>query len=494
MTIAAIHPLPIRRPFWPWASLIALVAIGAGMRIAALGQESLWSDEYFTLRTAGQPTLRDLIHTVLTIEPHPPLYFFLMHAWISVFGSSDVMLRLPSALAGIAAIPLMFLMMRWLFPERPLISVVATLLLVISPMHVYYSQEARSYTLQIFFELASLAALAWGLGPQPRARQSWMPLAAFGVVMAFMFQYYSAFIWATVLLIFWFVRREVRRGPFITSAALMLIGGGIPLIGALVRAHGHWGEDTPFLPKTYGPDLLYHVTRAQFIGPWYSPFAIEPAVWSWIDIVIIAAGLALVVIAAIELWPARKTTSRGAVLIIGLGVACMFAVPVAVSFIKPIVFWGSRYLIIAVPPIVALLAIGAAGRRLALGLALLAIVVAGQLFYLQNYYRYRQKQTWDTVAHFLDKNAEPGATIWVLRSWNVPLFKRYLKTAHPVNGADSAADVAARLDPGPQYVVSNTDLKDAFAEYKIPTPLTQIFETHRPGQELYAFKIIPRKK
>lgn len=172
----------------------------------------------------------------------------------------------------------------------------------------------------------------------------------------------------------------------------------------------------------------------------------------------------------------------------------MFALPVAVSFIKPIVFWGSRYLIIAVPPMIALLALGAAGRRRLPALALLAIVVAGQCFYLQNYFRYRQKHTWDTVADFLDKNAEPGETIWVLRAWNVPLFERYLKTAHPVKGADSVAEVAARLDPGPQYVVSNTNFKDAFAEYKIPTLLTQIFETHRPRQELYVLKIIPGKK
>lgn len=464
------------------------------MRIAALGQESLWSDEYFTLRTAGQPTLRDIIHTVLTIEPHPPLYFVLMHGWIALFGSTDEMLRLPSALAGIAAIPLMFLMMRRLLPGRPLAAVIAALLLAISPMHIYYSQEARSYTMQVFFELVSLGALAYGLGPRPRARQLWMPLAALGVVMGFLFQYYSAFIWLSVLLVLWFVRRGAKPAAWYASAALLLIGGGIPLVSALIRAHGHWGEDTPFLPKSYGPDLLYHVTRAQLIGPWYSPFAAEHQAWSWIDVVIIAAGVALVALAAIELWRGRRSDSRGALLVLGLGFACMLVVPVAVSFIKPIVFWGSRYLIIAVPPMIGLLAIGATGKRRFLSLALLAIVIAGQLFYLQNYYRYRQKQTWDTVAQFIDQNAEPGATVWVLRAWNVPLFERYLKTKHPVKGADSVDEVATRLEPGPQYVVGNTNLRAAFAEKKIPTPLMQVFETHRPGQELWVLKIEPIKK
>lgn len=488
MTTANATCPPARTlPYWPWACLVALVAAGAVLRLAALGQESFWSDEYFTIRTAGQPTWRDLLHTVLTIEPHPPLYFFLMHAWIGLFGSSDAALRLPSALAGIAALPLMFLALRWLVPERPLVPVLATLLFAVSPMHIYYSQEARSYTFQIFFEMVGLAALAWGLGPVRRQRQGWMPLAALGVVLAFLFQYYSAFVWLTVLLICFFARREVRRGPLFATAALLLAGGGIPLVSALVRAHGHWGEDTPFLPKAYGPDLLYHAARAQLIGPWYSPFAVEGAVWSWIDVAVIAAGVGLVLLAALELRRAR-----GAALILGLGACCMFVVPVAVSFVKPIVFWGSRYLVIAVPPVIGLLAVGAAGRRRALGLALLAIVVAGQLYYLQNYYRYRQKQTWDTVAQFVDQNAEPGATIWVLRAWNRPLFERYLKAGHPVKGADSVAEVAAGAAAGPQYVVSNTDLKAAFAQYDIPTSLTQIFETHRPGQELFVLKIVPR--
>ncbi|MCE5231276.1 glycosyltransferase family 39 protein [bacterium] len=488
MTTTAIDN---RRPFWPWTCLIALVALGAALRLAALGQESLWSDEYFTIRTAGVPTLREVLHLVLTIEPHPPLYFFLMHGWIALFGSSDAMLRLPSALAGIAALPLMFLAMRWLIPGRPSAALVATFLLAISPMHVYYSQEARSYSMQIFFELMAIAALAWGLGPSKRTSQRWMPLAALGVLMAFLFQYYSAFIWATVLLILWLARHQVRRRTLTASAFIMILGGALPLAGALLRAHGHWGEDTPFLPKSYGPDLLYHVSRAQLIGPWYSPFATEPSIWSWIDMVVIAAGLALALIAAAELWPDRRGKSRGAVLIIGLGLACMLAVPVAVSFVKPIVFWGSRYLIIAVPVVVALLAVGATGPRRRIGIALLVIVAAAQLFYLHNYYAYRQKQAWDTVAHFIDRTAEPGATVWVLRGWNAPLLQRYLTTNHPLQGANSVAEVAARPGAGPQYVVSNANLSDAFIACKIPIAFTQIIATHRPGQELWVMKIYP---
>ncbi|MEN6627325.1 MAG: glycosyltransferase family 39 protein [Candidatus Sumerlaeia bacterium] len=475
-----------RRAWWPWAALVAATAIGAALRLAALGQECLWADEYYTIRTAGAPTLRELMRMVATIEPHPPLFFLVMHGWIGLFGSGDAALRMPSALAGILAIPLMFMMMRRLWPERPGAAALAAFLIAISPMHLNYSQEARAYAMQVTMELAALAALAWGMGPQKRATEVWMPLAAAAAVAAIWFQYYSAFIWLAVLLAIWAARRTVSRRAYYGSLAVMVVGGGAPILMALWRAHGHWGEDLPFMPPSYGPELLFYVMRAQALGPWFSPLPL------WADDAVVGVGAALLALGVYELWRGRGER-RGGALVIGLALACMLAVPVAVSFVKPIVYYGQRYLVIAVPPVVALLALAATGPRRRIGMALLAVLIAAQGFYLYSYYAHRQKQTWDLVARELDRMAEPGATLWVMPARAVPLLERYLKSKHPVLGADSIAAAAAGMkqSPGPQYVVSYADLAADFARAGLAPGRQSLFETHRPGQELWLVMFTP---
>jgi mannosyltransferase len=75
-----------------------------------------------------------------------------MRGWIHG-GLSEAWLRLPSALAGIASVPMLYIVGRRLLPAGA--AVAAAALLAFSPTHVYYSHEARSYTLTIFLVLLS---------------------------------------------------------------------------------------------------------------------------------------------------------------------------------------------------------------------------------------------------------------------------------------------------------------------------------------------------
>src|SRR5271165_3481594 len=75
-----------------------------------------------------------------------------MRGWIHL-GISEAWLRLPSALFGIAAIPLLYFVARKFIGVEPALAAAA--LLAFSPTHVYYSQEARGYTLAILMVLLS---------------------------------------------------------------------------------------------------------------------------------------------------------------------------------------------------------------------------------------------------------------------------------------------------------------------------------------------------
>ncbi len=136
----------------PW--MITLVALA--LRLIALDRKSLWLDEAVTLQYA----LKD-IGSLLSIQsdPHPPLYYVLMHYWIT-FGQSEFALRFPSALAGSMAVPLFYhAVHEW---NGKWAGVAAAWLLAIAPLHLWYSQETRMYALACTFGLASTLSYVIG--------------------------------------------------------------------------------------------------------------------------------------------------------------------------------------------------------------------------------------------------------------------------------------------------------------------------------------------
>lgn len=125
------------------------VAVGAALRLIALGHKSLWLDEVVTLRIASSSVSAIINHPW---DPHPPLYYLLMHYWVRL-GQSECILRLPSALAGVAAIPLLYGLVR-VWGGRAS-AVASAWLLAAAPLHIWYSQETRMYALVCALGLAS---------------------------------------------------------------------------------------------------------------------------------------------------------------------------------------------------------------------------------------------------------------------------------------------------------------------------------------------------
>src|SRR5580700_5102239 len=124
--------------------LVLLTIGGAWLRLSHLGAKSLWLDEGATValaRASWQHFAWVWWHGEANLQT---IYFLLMRSWIRL-GSSEAFLRLPSALFGIASIPLMYFVGRKFMGVTP--SLVAAGLLGFSPSAVYYSQEARSYSL-----------------------------------------------------------------------------------------------------------------------------------------------------------------------------------------------------------------------------------------------------------------------------------------------------------------------------------------------------------
>ncbi len=129
--------------------LIFLILLaGAALRFYNLDKYSLWYDEAYSVLQAEIPN-----EIVVEKDSTAPLYILFIHFWQrltnSVFG-----LRLPSVLFGLASIFVAYLLGRSLFNEK--VAFVSVFLLSISPLHVYYSQEARMYSLMTLLSLFSV--------------------------------------------------------------------------------------------------------------------------------------------------------------------------------------------------------------------------------------------------------------------------------------------------------------------------------------------------
>jgi len=147
-------PLPRAAAHWPpWVAAGATV-LAAVIRLRHLGVQPLWLDEYYSALLAARPA------SIIIGNPdgEAPLHGLLLHAVTLVGGASDAWLRLPSVVAGTLAVPVLYLVGRAL-DDRP-VAALAALLLAVHPLAVWYSQEARVYSLLALCGLASTLALA----------------------------------------------------------------------------------------------------------------------------------------------------------------------------------------------------------------------------------------------------------------------------------------------------------------------------------------------
>jgi mannosyltransferase len=138
----------------PSVVALGIVLVAAVLRLSRLGDESFWLDEAFTwVFVTEKYTAVELLTILPSEDVHPPLYYLLMDGWVAVAGTSEAVMRLPSALFGIATVWLTYVVGAKLFDEWA--GVGAAAVVGVSTFHLYYSQEARMYTLLVLLTLAS---------------------------------------------------------------------------------------------------------------------------------------------------------------------------------------------------------------------------------------------------------------------------------------------------------------------------------------------------
>jgi mannosyltransferase len=242
------------------------ITLGAfALRLAAF-DESFFGDELFTYEISTRPSLHAVLAGVRSdLEITPPLFFAV--AWLfQQLGDPFVWLRVPSLLAGVATVPLVYVLGLLTVGRRA--ALVAAGLIALSPLAIFYSTEARAYGLMTLLVVLSTIALLKAI--ETNDRRWWAALAVFDA--AAMYSHYtSVFVLAAQAGWALWTQRELRRPLLLAHAgAALLYAPWLPflmedqdapaqkVIGALepfgaataVRNLGRLADGSPYAPLT----------------------------------------------------------------------------------------------------------------------------------------------------------------------------------------------------------------------------------------------------
>lgn len=244
--------------------LAGIIALAAILRFATIGEQSYWFDEYVTTTIVTQD-LAGILDSVEFVERTPPLYYVLAHLWQLGFGDGEVALRSLSALCGIATVPAVFAATRSLAGERA--GLVAAALTAVSPLLVWYSQEARAYSLLVLLSALSLLLFARALRDTEERWPVWGWAAVSALALA---THYFAIV-AIAPQAAWLLIRAPRRAAAYGAVAAVAAAGAA-LVPLLIEH-----EDRPGFIEMLGLEdrlaqlVLQFPLGLQVPAPWLAP-------------------------------------------------------------------------------------------------------------------------------------------------------------------------------------------------------------------------------
>lgn len=222
-----------------------------------LGHQGFWYDESYTAFLVHFSPGK-MLGLIPSQESTPPLYYCVAWVWSRIFGDGPAGLRSLSAVCGTLTIPVVFIGARQLLANHRA-ALIVTALVACNPLLVWYSQEARAYSMLVLLCACSLAAFGYALElPRPK----WLTLWASCSMLALATHYFAGLIVVPEAL--WLVyQHRNRRGVWIACGAVAAVGLALLPVLTAQSATGNssWIASIPFSRR------LGQVIPMALIGP-----------------------------------------------------------------------------------------------------------------------------------------------------------------------------------------------------------------------------------
>lgn len=454
----------------PSLAAFALAALAFLARVYRLGDANLWWDEGWTVWMAQHDWAWIALRTAA--DEHPPLHYWLMNAWQSVFGPAAFTGRFFSLLFGVLAVALVYRLGKAIGGAR--LGLLAALFLALARFNIWWSQDIKNYTLSAFFAWASVW-FTWALLFRQRDCQAHsIRLLWLGYVLCTALALFSHYLAGLIVLannLFMVV--VLAAGDRKPEA-----GGGRQAAGSGGQEAGGRGQQVE-TTRGFAPMLIRwaaaQVAVVVLLAPWLYLYGRNGATWTaapafdfGLFLQLAATVLALGVTTFIENY---AWIVLGMVLIAGLSLGWVFVrrspllwgtvYALLILLIPPALIYGlsltpaaifapkiqARYLMMLTPAFALLLGLGIRfaarySRFAAAGLAVL--VVGAQLFTLSGYYGERYlRDDYFSLAQMINNFGLDGDVIVLNTDQEYPTFLYYLKRPFAWVGVPNGARVDA---------------------------------------------------
>ncbi len=338
---------------------LLLLLLAIGLRLYRLDAQSLWNDEGNAVRAAERTI--PLILAAARGDIHPPGYYLLLSCWQALMGMEEFAVRALSAFCDVLTVALTYRLGRQALGRG--VGLGGAFLLALSPLAVYYSQEARMYALLGLLATASTFSLyrmmpdgkqqtSFALRPSPFVPRPPSAIAYVFCAVAGLYTHYAfPFILLVHNLLFagWWAawgRREPNRWRLVAGWALMQGAAALlflPWLPIALRAVTSW-------PSAGGGyvlgEALLDVTRVLTVGITQEMASADPT--------LLAMGGLLLVGVAGGLLHSRD--GRAASIALSTWLLVPIALMFAFDLYKPAYL---KFLITVLPPVALLAAQGA---------------------------------------------------------------------------------------------------------------------------------------
>lgn len=374
-----------------------IMVLATGLGFYNLGSESLWIDELYSIYDAGLINLTplEIIDKLLNVRP---LYYLLLRVW-TIFGQDEIWLRSLSVGFGVGSVFLVYRLGRQVAGET--VGILASLLLAVSPMFIYFSQMVRMYSAGTFLGILGSLFVALALD-KPRTRY----FAGWSITRSLVFltaPLNLSLLAADIILLGVYFRRK----PDI----LRKIGQWLLFIGILClpSAYSLVEQALPFLKKALG--ITENLATSKDVSPFHLPVELFrkvkkftvfpfPSTSTMVSRILQGYTLVLVSVMGLGFYKNRHTTSRL------LWIAAWTFLPWLIHAIVSSRMLFDRYIFYTAPYLVILVAAGLVrawkmDRMVAsvIAIAYALIVTTG----LGRYYSVQDRQDWRSLFDFLNQ-------------------------------------------------------------------------------------------
>lgn len=420
--------------------IVSVLCIALILRVYTLGSKSLWLDEFYSVTIRAPLTG---IAQFSAQDPHPPLYYYLLHYWVEIFGNSPIDVRLLSALFGVAAVFMMYKLGTEMVNTR--VGLISAILIAVSPMYILYSRQARMYSLYVFLSISSFYFFSKVL----KQKRGTADVAGYIIITVLLLYTHVFALWLVaaqnIYLLIHHQRITQEHNLSLKKWGGLQIDIGIlffpwllrfinQVLSVIMTTEGKRadGFDISWI-TTPTPSSILHTFQVFSGLVKFYPF--DQSANATVESSLMVLLIFTMVVVSVILRMGLKKMSKDQISVQNIHLCALWiGIPIIGTYIisyliEPI--YASRFLIAASGGLYLLVAIGISRFRSdVIQIVLIGLIVTGSLFSANVYYETDSREDWKGASNYIENNSGSNDVILIVRSFRDPV-DYYFDQSHP---------------------------------------------------------------